>query len=123
MSYINYEVPDELKKKVAKFVSDIVKLDKRNIRKGVNETTKNVERQKAKLVVLAGDVDPPQVVFHLPIICDEKNVPYVFVNTKEDLGKAADLSVGCAAIAVVSVPKEQEAELKEISSKFKTLKK
>ena len=123
MSYINYEVPAELKKKVAKFVTDIVKLDKRNIRKGVNETTKNVERQKAKLVVLAGDVDPPQVVFHLPLICDEKNVPYVYVDTKDDLGKAAELSVGCSAIAVVNVPKEQEATLKDIASKVKTLKK
>ncbi len=123
MSYVNFEVPDELKKKVAKFVTDVVKLDKRNIRKGVNETTKNVERQRAKLVVLAGDVDPPQVVFHLPIICDEKNVPYVYVDTKDDLGKAAELSVGCSAIAVVNVPKEQEATLKDIASKVKTLKK
>ena len=123
MSYVNYEVPEDLKKKVAKFVADIVKADKRNIRKGVNETTKNVERQKAKLVVLAGDVDPPQVVFHLPLICDEKNVPYIYVSTKEDLGKAADLSVGCSAIAVVNLPKEQEAALKDISSKIKTLKK
>lgn len=123
MSYVNYEVPDELKKKIAKFISDVVKADKRNIRKGVNETTKNVERQKAKLVVLAGDVDPPQVVFHLPLICDEKNVPYTFVSTKEDLGKAAELSVGCSAIAVVNVPKEIEVNLKDITSKIKTLKK
>jgi large subunit ribosomal protein L7Ae len=123
MSYVNFEVPDELKKKVTKFVADVVKADKRNIRKGVNETTKNVERQKAKLVVLAGDVDPPQVIFHLPLICDEKNVPYVYVSTKEDLGKAAELSVGCSAIAVVNVPKDTEATLKDIASKVKTLKK
>ncbi|MBN2155905.1 MAG: 50S ribosomal protein L7ae [Candidatus Lokiarchaeota archaeon] len=123
MSYVNIEVPDELKKKVTKFLSSIVKLDKKNIRKGINETTKYVERQKAKLVVIAGDVDPPQVVFHLPLICDEKNVPYVFVDTKDDLGKAADLSVGCSAIAVVNIPKEEESALKDIASKVKSLKK
>ena len=122
MSYKNFEVPDELKKKVTKFLSDVVKADPRSIRKGVNETTKNVERQKAKLVVIAGDVDAPQVVFHLPLICDEKNVPYVFVDTKDDLGKAANLSVGCSAIAVINV-KEQEAALKDIASKVKTLRK
>jgi large subunit ribosomal protein L7Ae len=123
MSYINFEVPAELKKKVTKLLSDVVKADARSIRKGVNETTKNVERQKAKLVVIAGDVDPPQVVFHIPLICDEKNVPYVFVDTKDDLGKAAGLSVGCSAIAVVNLPKEQEADLKDIATKVKTLKK
>jgi large subunit ribosomal protein L7Ae len=123
MSYINFEVPAELKKKVTTFISNIVKADVKNIRKGVNEATKNVERQKAKLVVIAGDVDPPQVVFHLPLICNEKNVPYVFVDTKDDLGKAAKLSVGCSAIAVVNLPKEEETTLKDIASKVNTLKK
>ena len=99
-----------------------MKSDPRSIRKGINETTKNVERQKAKLVVIAGDVDPPQVVFHIPLICDEKNVPYVFVDTKDDLGKAAGLSVGCSAIAVVNIGNEESA-LKDIASKVKTLRK
>ncbi len=79
--------------------------------------------KKPSSVVLAGDVDPPQVVFHLPLICDEKGVPYIYVSTKEDLGKAAELSVGCSAIAIVNLPKEQEATLKDIATKAKTLKK
>src|SRR3989304_2014737 len=45
------------------------------IRKGTNETTKAIERGDAKLVVVAADVTPAEVVMHLPLLAKEKGIP------------------------------------------------
>jgi len=71
------------------------------LRKGVNETTKAVERGEAKLVVVAGDVTPPEIVMHLQPLCEEKNIRYAKVETKLELGRAAGIQVGSSSIAVV----------------------
>jgi large subunit ribosomal protein L7Ae len=71
------------------------------IRKGSNETTKAIEKGEAKLVVAASDVSPKEVVMHLPLLCKEKNVPFYEVPSKEELGAAAGLEVGTAAVAIV----------------------
>ena len=82
------------------------------IEKGINETTKAVERDTAKLVVSAEDVDPKELVQHLPILCKEKNMVYQVVDSKKKLGIAAGLNVGCASVAVIE---EGDAE-KDISN-------
>ena len=71
------------------------------IRKGVNEATKAVERGIAKLVVVAEDVDPPEIVMHLQPLSDEKKIPLYKVPAKNELGRAAGLAVSTAAVAVV----------------------
>lgn len=70
------------------------------IRKGVNEVTKSVERNEAKLVIIAADVNPADILLHLPIICKEKEIPIISVPAKEELGASAGLPVGTAAIAI-----------------------
>jgi large subunit ribosomal protein L7Ae len=70
------------------------------VKKGVNETTKSVERKTAQFVVVAGDVSPEEVVVHIPMLCKENGVPYAFVPTKKDLGAAIGLEVGTSAVAV-----------------------
>ncbi|MBI5064746.1 50S ribosomal protein L7ae [Candidatus Woesearchaeota archaeon] len=71
------------------------------VRKGSNEVTKMLERGKAKLVVFAKDISPPEIVMHLPLLAKEKNVPCVEVSSKEELGAAAGLTVPTAAVVVV----------------------
>ena len=71
------------------------------IKKGTNEVTKIIERGNAKLVVVAKNVNPKEVIMHLEPLCKEKDVPYVLVENKEDLGAAAGLPVGSSAVAVV----------------------
>jgi large subunit ribosomal protein L7Ae len=70
------------------------------LRKGVNETTKCIERGLAKLVILAADVAPEEIVMHLPVICNEKKILCVEVPSKLELGKAAGLDVGTSSIAI-----------------------
>ena len=82
------------------------------IEKGANEATKASERATAKLIVYAADVEPKQIVMHLPIICKEKNIPCVEVDSKKKLGLAAGIAVGCAAVAIL----EAGDAAKEIAS-------
>ncbi len=94
----------ELSNELAEKVLEIIEAAKATgkIRKGVNETTKSVEKRKAKLVAIAKDVQPPEIVMHLPVLCEEKDVPYIKVSSKEELGTAAGLEVGTSAVAVIN---------------------
>jgi len=71
------------------------------IRIGTNEATKAIERGLAKLVVIADDVSPKEVVMHLPPLCSEKKIPYVHVKSKQELGRAAGIDVSTASIAIL----------------------
>jgi len=71
------------------------------VEKGTNEVTKAIERGTAKLVVYASDVEPKEIVQHLPILCKEKNVPCQEVDSKQKLGIAVGLSVSASSVVVV----------------------
>jgi len=90
------------------------------IRKGTNEVTKGVERGLCKLVLIAEDVDPPEVVAHLPLLCEEKKVPYLYVPSKKRLGEAAGIEVSAASACIVE-PGEAKADLDQLTSKFQEL--
>ena len=77
--YVKFEVPEELAEKAYEALE--IARDTGRIRKGTNETTKAVEREEAVLVLIAEDVDPEEVVAHLPELCDEKGIPYVYVTS------------------------------------------
>ncbi len=71
------------------------------LKKGTNEVTKAVEKGQAKLVVVAQDVSPREIVMHIPMLCKEKKIPYVEVPSREELGAAAGLPVSTVAVAIV----------------------
>lgn len=73
------------------------------IEKGTNEVTKAIERGTAKLVVYASDVNPKEIVQHLPILCKEKKIPCQEVDNKQKLGIAAGLPLSTSSIAVIEV--------------------
>ncbi len=70
---------------------------------GTNETTKAIERSVAKLVVVAEDVQPKEVIMHLEPLCNEKKIPLVKVSSKQELGRAAGIDVPTASIAITDV--------------------
>ncbi len=84
------------------------------IDKGTNEVTKSVELSSAKLVVYAADVEPKEIVMHLPVICKQKGIPCHEVDSKQKLGIAAGIKVSCSAIAVVN-----EGDAKQEIASFK----
>jgi large subunit ribosomal protein L7Ae len=97
--YVKFEVSKEL----ADAAYEALQIASKTgvVRKGTNEATKAVERAQAKLVVIAEDVDPPEVIAHLPLLCDERKIPYVFVPNKEKLGSAIGIDVPCASACII----------------------
>jgi large subunit ribosomal protein L7Ae len=117
-SYVKFEVSKEIIDKALQVVQ--VAKDSGKIRKGTNESTKAIERGIAKLVLIAEDVEPPQVVAHLPILCEERKIPYIFVPSKLDLGRSAGIDVGCAAVSVIEAG-EGTNTLKDIAASAERL--
>ncbi|MEM3725277.1 MAG: 50S ribosomal protein L7Ae [Candidatus Bathyarchaeia archaeon] len=117
--YVKFEVPKEIADAAYEALQIAAKTG--TVRKGTNETTKAVERAQAKLVVIAEDVDPPEVVAHLPLLCEERKIPYVFVPSKENLGKAVGIDVSAASACIVN---EGEAAglVKEIVARVEKVK-
>ena len=93
------EVSKELLDKVYEVIETAKTTGK--VTKGTNETTKAIERGKAKIVVIAKDVSPPEIIMHIPVIAEEKNIPCFTVPSKEELGAAAGIDVGTGSVAVV----------------------
>ena len=118
--YVRFEVPKDLADKVYEAVEGA--RDTGKLRKGTNETTKAVERKHAVLVVIAEDVEPAEIVAHLPALCDEKGIPYIYVPSKRELGAAAGIDVGAAAIAIAEAGEATQA-VKDIIERIKEFKK
>jgi large subunit ribosomal protein L7Ae len=118
--YVKYETPKDL----VNAIYEAVRLAKQSglVRKGTNETTKAIERGISKLVIIAEDVEPPEVVAHLPILCDERTSKYVFVPSKKDLGNALGIEVGSAAATIIDAGESQQI-LDQITSTVDNLKK
>ncbi|MEZ0290625.1 MAG: 50S ribosomal protein L7Ae [Sulfolobales archaeon] len=100
VSHIRFKTPPEIAEKVYELVSK-ARTTGGKIKKGVNETTKAVERGEAKFVAIAEDVNPPEVVLHLPYLCEERKVPYLYVPSKTRLGQAAGIQVAASSVAVI----------------------
>ena len=93
------ELPQDLNEKLFE-VLEVAK-GTGKIRRGTNEVTKSLERGEAKLVVVAADCQPPEVIMHLPLLAKEKNVPVVKVKSKEELGVATGITIPTASAALV----------------------
>merc|ERR1719288_680566 len=85
---------------------------------GLNHVTTLVEENKAKLVVIAHDVDPVELVVHLPALCRKKGVAFCFIRGKANLGKLCHLKTA-TCVAVTDVRKEDHADLDTMAKQFK----
>jgi large subunit ribosomal protein L7Ae len=117
--YVKYEAPKE----IVDAAYEALQIASKSgiVRKGTNEATKAVERAQARLIVIAEDVDPPEVVAHLPLLCEERKIPYLFVPSKEKIGAALGIDVPCASACII---KEGEASglIKEIITRLEQVK-
>ena len=116
--YVDFDVPADLAEDALEALE--VARDTGSVKKGTNETTKAVERGNADLVFVAEDVQPEEIVMHLPELADEKEVPYLFVESQTDVGHAAGLEVGSAAAAIVDSG-EASGDVDDIAEKLEDL--
>jgi large subunit ribosomal protein L7Ae len=118
--YVRFDTPSDLADKALQLVQ--VASETGKIRVGTNEVTKSSERAEAKLVIMAEDVDPVEILVHVPMLCEEKRIPYLYVPKKQRLGQSAGLSKSAASVAVVEAG-EAKPLLEELSAAFPNLKK
>jgi large subunit ribosomal protein L7Ae len=114
------EVPKELINKAYEALENA--RDTGKIAKGTNEITKTIDRGKAVLVYIAEDVQPKEIVAHIPLICEEKSVPYIHVPRKDELGGAVGIDVPTASACIVD-PGKGKKLVDEIIKKLNELKK
>ncbi len=112
--YVKYETPQDLINPIYEALR--VAAESGKVRKGTNEATKAIERGTSKLIIIAEDVEPPEVVAHLPILCEEQGAAYVFVPSKQELGKALGIEITSAAAAILDAGDAQHIVDQIISS-------
>lgn len=118
--HVKFTAPKELQD-IAYEIIEIAR-DTGKVRKGTNESTKAVERAIAKFVVIAEDVDPPEIIFHLPVMCEEKNIPYIYVASKNKVGTALGIDVPSASAAIIEAGDAQKL-IDDLAKKLKDLQK
>lgn len=109
-----------MEKDVMEKVYDLVEIARSTgkIKKGANEVTKSIERSEAKLVVIAEDTQPPEILMHFEPLCKERDITLVRVQSKKELGTSAGLDVPCSAIAVIDAGEAKDL-LMEVRGKKK----
>lgn len=89
------------------------------IRSGMNTVTTLIEKKKAQLVIIAHDVEPIELVLHLPTLCRKMGVPYCIVKGKARLGRLVHLKT-CTSLALTDVNGEDKQALAKIVEAVKT---
>eukprot|EP00045_Choanoeca_perplexa_P022163 m.8643 g.8643 ORF g.8643 m.8643 type:complete len:128 (+) comp9231_c0_seq1:209-592(+) len=96
---------------LTKQILDLVKQasDYKQLKKGANEATKTLNRGISEFIIMAADTEPLEILLHLPLLCEDKNVPYVFVRSKQALGRACGVS---RPVISASVTVNESSQLK-----------
>ena len=117
--YVLFDMSKDLYEKTYEIVE--IARDSGKIRKGTNEVTKLIERGQAKFVVMSEDIQPEEIMAHIPPLCEEKNIPYSYVPNKQELGSAAGLDVPTASVAVIDAGKSRVL-IENITKKLNSVK-
>ncbi|OMH84229.1 13 kDa ribonucleoprotein-associated protein [Zancudomyces culisetae] len=88
----------------------------KQLKKGANEATKTLNRGTSEFIILAADCEPLEILLHLPLLCEDKNVPYVFVPSKTTLGRACGVS---RPVIAASVTTNEASDLKNMINNIK----
>ncbi|EJT48674.1 snRNP subunit [Trichosporon asahii var. asahii CBS 8904] len=88
----------------------------KQLKKGANEATKTLNRGICEFIIMAADVEPIEIVLHLPLLCEDKNVVYCFVPSKTALGRACGVSRPVIAASVTT------NEARELNSQIQAVK-
>jgi len=119
--HVQFETPEDLMTQIY----DMLQANSNGrIKKGSNEVTKTAERGTAQFIILAEDVNPPELLAHIPFICAEKGIPFGYVADQEHLAQAAGLPVGvkAASIAVMEITKGAQEDFNNIVKAIDALK-
>jgi len=103
-------------KKSTKKIYKLVKkaASAKHVRRGVKEVVKGLRKGETGLAILAGDIYPLDTISHLPVLLEEKNVPYLFVPSKQDLGSAASTKRPTSCVLIRTPESNSNFEAQDI---------
>jgi len=110
-------------KKLTKKVYKVIKKGSKHkgfVRNGLKDVQARIRKGETGLVIFAGDVTPIEVMCHMPAVCEEKGLPYVYTPSRQDLGTAMGVKRGCLMMMVrehedyKELYDEVEAEIKAL---------
>ena len=112
-AHVSYETPGDVADKIYEMVQAN---NNGRMKKGSNEVTKAAERGTAKFIIMAEDVNPPELLAHIPLICAEKGIPFGYVPSQEFLAKEAGMPNGVktASLALLEVSKGAQEKFNEV---------
>ncbi|XP_078033164.1 NHP2 ribonucleoprotein [Augochlora pura] len=111
--------PKKLTKKIYKCIKKASK-QKTYLRNGLKDVQKHLRKGETGVVVFAGDVFPIEIMCHLPIVCEDKNIPYCYTPSKQDIGLAMGVKRGSLMVLIKEHPDYKDL-YEEIRSTIKTL--
>ena len=97
---------DDMSKKLLKLVRKGMK-DKL-VKRGVKETVKALRKGTAGMVIIAADISPIDVLSHLPVMCEEKQVPYIYVKSRAEVGEACKTKRPTSCVLICKPDKKSE---------------
>lgn len=118
LKYINQIAKPMASKKLCKKIYKCIKKaskQKTYLRNGLKDVQKYLRKGEEGLVVFAGDVFPVEIMCHLPIVCEDKNIPYCYTPSRQDLGAAMGVKRGSLMVLI-----KEHAEYKDLYDELKT---
>ncbi|XP_014208951.1 H/ACA ribonucleoprotein complex subunit 2-like protein isoform X1 [Copidosoma floridanum] len=91
--------PKKLAKKIYKCVKRASK-NKGCLRNGLKDVQKHIRKGETGIVVFAGDVNPIEIMCHLPVVCENKNIPYCYTPSRQDIGAALGVKRGSLMVLI-----------------------
>lgn len=111
---------DKLVKRILKLVKAASK--GKTVRRGVKEVVKAVRKGEKGVCVIAGDISPIDVISHLPCLCEDNDVPYIFVPSKEALGTAGQTKRPTSCVLIkASKDEDIKEKYEEVHKKVKSM--
>jgi len=94
----------------------------RQLKKGANEATKTLNRGISEIIILAADTAPLAILLHLPLLCEDKNVPYIYVPSKTALGRACGVSRAVISASITTnEASDLQAQIRTLKDKIERL--
>lgn len=100
---------DSLREKIMKLARHLNR--EKNLRRGVKDVVKAIKKGSRGIVILAADVSPVDVMSHIPVMCEDAGIPYVFVRSRMELGVAAETKKPTSVVLMLK-PKSDKLEEK-----------
>ncbi|XP_012287842.1 H/ACA ribonucleoprotein complex subunit 2-like protein [Orussus abietinus] len=111
--------PKKLTKKIYKCIKKASK-QKSYLRNGLKDVQKHLRKGETGLVIFAADVFPVEVMCHLPVICEDKDIPYCYTPSRQEIGAAMGVKRG-SLIVLIKKHEDYEELYNEVKEAIRTL--